>query len=119
MATERFNRMHPAEPARKPYLTRCLEGYPGPVIAASDYVRTLPDMVAQWVPEGMVSLGTDGFGRSDSRPALRDFFEVDVKYITLAALSALYRRGKLDIAVVHQAMHQLGIDPERPDPISR
>lgn len=119
MATERFNRMHPAEPARKPYLTRCLEGHWGPVIAASDYVRTLPDMVAQWVPEGMVSLGTDGFGRSDSRPALRDFFEVDVKYITLAALSALYRRGELGIDVVNQAMGQLGIDPERPDPINR
>ncbi|HIJ85682.1 MAG TPA: pyruvate dehydrogenase (acetyl-transferring), homodimeric type, partial [Magnetococcales bacterium] len=119
MSTERYNRLHPQEPPRLPYLTRCLEGYAGPVIAATDYVRTLPDMVAQWVPQGMVSLGTDGFGRSDSRPALRDFFEVDVKYITLAALSALYRRGELDIHVVNQAIRQLGIDPQRPDPVTR
>ncbi|MBF0108305.1 MAG: pyruvate dehydrogenase (acetyl-transferring), homodimeric type [Magnetococcales bacterium] len=119
MAVDRFNRLHPERPLQKPYLTRCLEGHSGPVIAASDYVRTLPDMVAQWVPEGMISLGTDGFGRSDSRPALRDFFEVDVKFITQAALSALCRRGQIDATVVTQALRQLGIDPERPDPITR
>lgn len=119
MATERFNRLHPDEPVRKPYITQCLLGHSGPVIAATDYVRALPDLVAQWIPEGMVSLGTDGFGRSDSRPALRDFFEVDVKYITLAALSALHRRGELGAEVVNQAIRQLGIDPKRPDPVSR
>ncbi|MBF0434939.1 MAG: pyruvate dehydrogenase (acetyl-transferring), homodimeric type [Magnetococcales bacterium] len=119
MAVERYNRLHPQEAPRQPYLTRCLVGHAGPVIAATDYVRVLSDMVAQWVPNGLISLGTDGFGRSDSRPALRDFFEVDVKYITVTALSALFRRGEMGVEVVTQAMRQLGIDPDRPDPVTR
>ncbi|MBF0399330.1 MAG: pyruvate dehydrogenase (acetyl-transferring), homodimeric type [Magnetococcales bacterium] len=114
--TERWNRLHPGETARIPYLTQTLQGHVGPVIAATDYVSALSDMVAKWVPEGLVSLGTDGFGRSDRRAALRDFFEVDRRHITLTALSTLHRRGQLAVEVVQQAMNQLEIDPGRPDP---
>ena len=115
-STDRWNRFHPGEAARKPYLTQCLQGHDGPVIAATDYVSALADMVAKWIPEGLVSLGTDGFGRSDSRAALRDFFEVDRRHITLATLSTLHQRGELPTAVVQKALNQLQIDPERPDP---
>lgn len=117
--TERWNRLHPGEALRIPYLTQTLQGHVGPVIAATDYVSALSDMVARWVPEGLVSLGTDGFGRSDRRAALRDFFEVDRRHITLAALNTLHRRGQLAVEVVKQAIHQLDMDPDRPDPATR
>ena len=85
---------------------------------ASDYVKALPESVARWFPRPPVSLGTDGFGRSDSREALRDFFEVDARYIVAAALKALADEGEIEIAVVVQAMRDLQIDPDKPNPVT-
>ena len=90
---------------------------PGAIVAASDYVKTLPDSIARWAPRPMISLGTEGFGRSESRDRLRDFFEVDARYITLAALSSLAQAGQLPLSTVEQAMRDLGIDPQKPNPL--
>ena len=117
LAVERWNMLHPAEPPRLPYLTRCLADAPGVFVAASDYMKALPDSVARWFPKLPVSLGTDGFGRSDGRRALRHFFEVDARFITLATLSALAREGQLATRVVQQAMRELAIPPEKIDPM--
>jgi pyruvate dehydrogenase E1 component len=116
LEAERWNRLHPEEDERLPYITQCLKNQEGPVIATTDYLSSLSGMVGRWVPEGLVALGTDGFGRSDSRAALRDFFEVDRRYITLAALRELQRRGEISGDVVKKAIKQLKIDPERLDP---
>ncbi len=115
---ERWNLLHPEEEPRRPYVAQCLAGQEGPFIAASDYLRTVPDQIRQWVPGRYLVLGTDGFGRSDSRAALRDFFEVDRRYIALAALRALADEGKLDRAAVKDALRRLQIDPSRPNPVS-
>jgi pyruvate dehydrogenase E1 component len=80
-------------------------------------VKTLPESISKWIPGTLVSLGTDGFGRSESRAALRDHFEVDAKHIVLATLSALLREGKLNVDVVKKAIQELGINPEKPDPV--
>jgi pyruvate dehydrogenase E1 component len=88
------------------------------VIAASDYMKAIADQVARFVPAGMHPLGTDGFGRSDTRDALRRFFEVDAAAITVAALSQLARRGAIDPAQARQAIEELGVDPEQRDPAS-
>jgi pyruvate dehydrogenase E1 component len=114
--TERWNRLHPAEARRVPYVTACLKDAPGVFVAASDYVKALPDSVARWVPKPLVSLGTDGFGRSESRAALRDFFEVDARHITLATLAALLREKKIQPEVVQRAMKDLEIDSEKVNP---
>jgi pyruvate dehydrogenase E1 component len=116
LEVERHNRLHPDQPARKPYITRCLEGAGGPVIAASDFVKALPDLVTRWVPGPYETLGTDGFGRSDTREALRRFFEVDAEHIVLATLSALARQGELPAEHVRQAMAELKLTPEAPYP---
>ena len=87
-----------------------------PFIAASDYMKVLPESVAKWVPGQLVSLGTDGFGRSENRAALRDFFEVDAKHIVLAALGALRRENKIGSDVVKRAIQELGINPEKANP---
>ena len=92
---ERWNMLHPAEPAKVPYVTETLKDAQGPFIAASDYMKILPESLGKWVPGQLVSLGTDGFGRSESRTALRDFFEVDAKHIVLATLGALAERRRL------------------------
>ena len=90
-----------------------------PTVAATDYVRTLPDLIRQWVPGPYRTLGTDGFGRSDRRAALRDFFEVDRRWVALAALRELAAAGSLDPGVVAEAMRRFEIDPETPPPVSR
>ncbi len=108
--------MHPGEPAKVPYVTQTLHSAPGPFIAASDYMKVLPESLAKWVPGQLVSLGTDGFGRSENRAALRDFFEVDAKHIVLATLGALSRENKVGIDVVKRAVRQLAIDPEKMNP---
>jgi pyruvate dehydrogenase E1 component len=113
---ERWNLLHAAEPAHAPYVQQCLKDAPGPFIAATDYMRAVPDQIRQWVPGRYVSLGTDGFGRSDSRAALRRHFEVDRHYIVVAALKALADEGKLEAAVVAKAMKALGVDPAKPVP---
>ncbi|HEY2035437.1 MAG TPA: pyruvate dehydrogenase (acetyl-transferring), homodimeric type [Steroidobacteraceae bacterium] len=113
---ERWNLLHAAEPARAPYVKQCLKDAQGPFIAATDYMRAVPDQIRQWVPGRYVSLGTDGFGRSDSRAALRRHFEVDRHYIVVAALKALADEGKLEAAAVAAAMKALGVDPAKPVP---
>ena len=86
-------------------------------MAASDYVKALPDSISQWIPRPLVTLGTDGFGRSDDRLALRDFFEVDARFITLATLFALAREGQVPFDLVQTAMRDLKIDPNKPNPM--
>jgi pyruvate dehydrogenase E1 component len=113
---DRWNLLHAGEPARAPYVQQCLKDAPGPFVAATDYMRTVPDQIRQWVPGRYVSLGTDGFGRSDSRAALRRHFEVDRNYIAVAALKALADEGKLDASAVTAAMKALGVDPAKPVP---
>ena len=115
-AVERWNRMHPTETPRVPYVTQCLGGTEGVLVAASDYVKALPDAIDRWLPRRLTSLGTDGFGRSEGRASLRDFFEVDAKFIVLATLGDLARAGALDATVVKKAMADLGIDAEKANP---
>jgi pyruvate dehydrogenase E1 component len=113
---ERWNRLHPGEPERTPYVTRQLEQAPGPVIAVTDYLKAVPDMVSRWVPRRFTPLGTDGFGRSDTREALRRFFEVDAEHIVVATLSALAADGRVTPGVVTRAVQEFGINPEAPEP---
>jgi pyruvate dehydrogenase E1 component len=117
LAAERWNMLHPTETPRKPYITQLLEKEEGPFVAASDYMKLVPDMVARWVPGGLYSLGTDGFGRSDTREALRRFFEVDAECIAVAALHQLAQRGEIKPAAVQKAIKELGVDPEKADPV--
>jgi pyruvate dehydrogenase E1 component len=117
LETERWNLLNPGQPPRVPFFTAALQDAPGAIVAASDYVKTLPDSIARWAPRPMISLGTEGFGRSESRDRLRDFFEVDARYITLAALSSLAQAGQLPLSTVEQAMRDLGIDPQKPNPL--
>jgi len=112
--TTRWNMMHPADAPRKPWLTQLFENEKGPVIAASDYVRALPDLVAPFVPGGITSLGTDGFGRSETREGLRRFFEVDAESIVIATLHALVRRGELEPKIAAKAIGELRVDAEKP-----
>ena len=115
---ERVNLLNPKDPPRIPYVQQVLKDRTGPIIAATDYVRNVPDQIRQWVPTRYVTLGTDGFGRSDSRAQLRKHFEVDRNFIALAALKALADEGKIDRATVSQAIEKLGIDPGKPDPLT-
>ena len=115
-AARRFNRLHPNGDVRKSYLEEVLEGVEGPFIAASDYVTLIPDQVRPWIPGDYVVLGTDGFGRSEGRKDLRRFFEVDAENITIAALDALARRRRIKTSAVKQAIQDLGIDPDKPNP---
>jgi pyruvate dehydrogenase E1 component len=115
---ERWNLLHPAEPPRVPYVQACLAEQSGPFVAATDYMRIVPDQVRQWVPGRYHVLGTDGYGRSDSRAALRGFFEVDRRYIALAALKSLADEGMLDLATVAGAIERFGLDPDKPNPVT-
>ena len=115
--TERWNRLHPGETPRVPYLTQTLADAPGVLVAATDYLKTLPQMVAPWMPRRLASLGTDGFGRSEGRASLRDFFEVDSRFIALATLHELFRDGKIEQSVVDRAIAELGIDTNKPNPV--
>ena len=116
LEVERWNLRHPAEKPRTPYITECLAGGAGPVVAASDYMKTLPDALARFVPRTFVTLGTDGFGRSDGRDGLREFFEVDAAHIAATALSALAREGAITAAEAAAGHRQLEMDPAKPDP---
>jgi pyruvate dehydrogenase E1 component len=115
--TERWNMLHPSQSSRVPYVTQCLKDAPGVVVAASDYVRALPDAISRWCPHPVTTLGTDGFGRSESRAALRNFFEVDARFITLATLASLAREGQLKPEVAQQAIKDLDINPEKSNPM--
>jgi len=116
--TERWNRLNPGEKPRVPYVTRCLADAPGVFVAASDYLKTLPNMISKWMPRRLAALGTDGFGRSEGRTSLRDFFEVDAKFITLATLHELSADGKVDPKVVDKAIEDLGIVKTKPNPVT-
>jgi pyruvate dehydrogenase E1 component len=115
-AAERWNRLHPGEKPRVPYVTECLGKSEGVIIAASDYVKVLPNGIDRWTPRAVVALGTDGFGRSEGRSSLRDFFEVDSRHIVVATLSELAQDGKVEASVVKKAIGDLGINPEKPNP---
>jgi pyruvate dehydrogenase E1 component len=115
-ACDRWNLLHPGEKPRVPYVTQALKDAPGVIVAASDYVKALPHAIDRWLPRPLQSLGTDGFGRSESRAGLRDFFEVDARFVVLATLSALLREGQVEAKVVTQAIKELGIDAAKKDP---
>ncbi|NPT42478.1 pyruvate dehydrogenase (acetyl-transferring), homodimeric type [Paraburkholderia sp. 1N] len=116
MSTERWNLLHPTETRRLPYIEACLEGHAGPVIASTDYMRNFADQVREHIPRRYVTLGTDGFGRSDYRVKLREFFEVNRYYVAVAALKALADDGVIKHAKVEEAIKKYGLDTERPDP---
>ena len=115
-ACERWNMLHPGGPPRIPWLTHCLKDAPGVFVAASDYVKALPASVDTWLPRPLVSLGTDGFGRSETRAALREFFEIDHRFIVVATLSALAREGTIEPERVARAIERFGINPEKANP---
>jgi pyruvate dehydrogenase E1 component len=118
LAIERWNMLHPSEPRKQTYIEQALADREGPFIAATDYMKTVADQIRQWVPGPYTALGTDGFGRSDSRAELRRFFEVDRHYVVVAALKALSDEGKIDTQTVNKAMKAFGIDPEKSNPVS-
>ncbi|MCA9742854.1 MAG: pyruvate dehydrogenase (acetyl-transferring), homodimeric type [Deferribacteres bacterium] len=114
---ERYNMLNPEKKPQVPYVSECLKGAEGVFVAASDYVKALPNSIARWFPKTPVVLGTDGFGRSDSRDALRDFFEVDTKTIVYSTLVALHRDKKVDAKTLKEAAKDLGIKPNKPNPL--
>jgi pyruvate dehydrogenase E1 component len=116
LAVERWNRLHPAEPEKPPYIVTALQGASGPIIAASDYMKAVPDQLAPWLTGRLVTLGTDGFGRSDNREHLRRHFEVNAESIVAATLSKLARIGKFDTPRARGAFAELGLDTEKGDP---
>ena len=117
IACDRWNLLHPEEPPRTPWVSEQLAGREGPVVAATDFIRAYPDLIRNWVPRRYTVLGTDGFGRSDTRAALRDFFEVDARYIALAALQSLVAEGTLEASILKGLPARLGIDIDKPSPI--
>ena len=117
-ACQRWNRLHPTKKPKKSYLESQLEDRKGPAIIATDYIQAYPDQIRDFVPMRYVCLGTDGYGRSDTRAALRDFFEVNRYHIVVAALKALSDEGDTDGKVVARAIKKYGIDAERPDPMA-
>ncbi len=116
-AVDRWNRLHPESPARQSYVAQCLDGRNGPVVAATDYMKNYAEQIRPYVPQTYHVLGTDGFGRSDTRKQLRKHFEVDRYYIAVAALNALAGEGSLQAATVSEAISKYGIDPEKPNPL--
>ena len=116
LTVERWNRLHPAEKQRVPYVSQILPADGGPIIAATDWMRALPEMVSRWLPSSFTPLGTDGFGRSDTRDALRSFFEIDPPQIAAAVLAGLVRCGSFPAGKAAKAIRDLGVDPEKADP---
>jgi pyruvate dehydrogenase E1 component len=116
-AAARWNMLHPTEAPRKSYLETILEKEKGAFVAVSDFMKIIPDQIAPWVPGGLTTLGTDGFGRSDTRERLRRFFEVDTPMVVLATLTALLKRGALPKETVARAIKDLGINPEKAYPV--
>ncbi|MEK6675848.1 MAG: pyruvate dehydrogenase (acetyl-transferring), homodimeric type [Planctomycetota bacterium] len=117
LACERWNLLHPGESPRIPYIRQVLTDEPFPIVATGDYMKTVPDQIARWAPNGFHALGTDGFGRSEARAELRDYFEIDRKYAALAALTELARIGQFDRAKLPAAVATLGIRPNKLDPV--
>jgi pyruvate dehydrogenase E1 component len=115
---DRWNMLHAGEERRVPYVTQCLQDEKGVFVAASDYMKSLPHSISPWIPGALTALGTDGYGRSDGRAALRDFFEVDARWVTFATLHALMLDKKIKSSVVKKAMKDMGISPDKPDPLT-
>jgi pyruvate dehydrogenase E1 component len=115
-ACDRWNMLHPGEAPRVPYVTQSLKDTEGVIVAASDYLKVLPASIDRWMPRRVRSLGTDGFGRSEARKELREFFEVESRYVALAALAELAQNGEIDNKVVAQAMKDFGINPDKKNP---
>jgi pyruvate dehydrogenase E1 component len=115
---ERWNRFHPEAPRKVPYVTSLLQGRQGPAIIATDYIRAYPEQIRRLVPMPLTILGTDGYGRSDTREELRKFFEVDRYHIALAAIEALASAGTLNRNAQAKAIALYGVDPDKPDPLS-
>jgi len=115
---ERWNLLHSSDKPRVPYVTQCLANAPGVFVAATDYLKVLPNLISRWMPRRVASLGTDGFGRSEGRASLRDFFEVDSRFIAFATLVELQREGKVDSSVVQKAVKELDINLEKPNPLT-
>jgi pyruvate dehydrogenase E1 component len=115
LSVERWNRLHPAEAEKTPYIVQALKGTKGPIIAATDYMKSVPDQLAPWLTTRLVTLGTDGFGRSDNREHLRAHFEVNAESIVAATLSKLARDGKFDAKKAQSAFKELGVDTEKID----
>jgi pyruvate dehydrogenase E1 component len=119
LACERWNLLHPATTTQRAnYVQQCLKGRKGPAIAATDYMKSFADQIRQFVPMPYHVLGTDGFGRSDTRENLRSFFEVDRHWVAVTALRALADQGEIDGKVIAQAIQKYGIDPEKPNPVT-
>jgi pyruvate dehydrogenase E1 component len=117
LETERTNLLNPGAEKKQAYVQQCLSDSPGVLVASSDYVKALPESISKWMPRRLQSLGTDGFGRSETRPALRDFFEVDHRYVILATLTALADEKKIKWDVVKQAQQEMGISPDKKNPL--
>lgn len=117
LEVERWNLLHPNETQKVSYISKMLANEEGVFVASSDYVKALPDSVSKWFPRNLYSLGTDGFGRSEGRAELRDFFEVDAKHIVLAVLNGLVKEGKIKAAELDKAMKKLGINPDKKNPM--
>jgi pyruvate dehydrogenase E1 component len=117
LSADRWNRLHPESKPRVPYVMEALEDVPGPFIAATDFMKTVPDFIRPWVRQRYITLGTDGYGRSDTREALRRWFEVDAESIAIAALHALSQDGLIPAREVAKAIRELGVDPEKLDPL--
>jgi pyruvate dehydrogenase E1 component len=117
LEADRWNLLHPGEEPRKPYVVQLFEGDDQPLVAVSDYMKLVPDQIARWLPGRLLPLGTDGFGRSDTREALRRFFEVDAECVVVAALWQLAQRGVVDRCLPKRAIEELGIDPGKLDPL--
>jgi pyruvate dehydrogenase E1 component len=115
---ERWNARHPDAESRVSYVAKCFAEAKGPFVAATDYMKLVSDQIRQWVPGRYVALGTDGFGRSDGRAPLRHHFEVDAKSVVVAALKALADEGSIDRSTVTKAMTDLGVDPDKPNPVT-
>ena len=113
---KRWNMLHPAAAPKKSYVETLLAKEPGVFVAVSDYMRLVPDQIAPWVPGGLMTLGTDGFGRSDTRARLRRFFEVDAESTVIATLFALAEEGLVERQLVAKAIKDLGVDPEKIQP---
>jgi pyruvate dehydrogenase E1 component len=119
LKVERWNRLHPDQDPRIPLVTKLMSEPAGPIVAVTDYMTLVPDQVAKWMPRDFITLGTDGYGRSDSRAALRRFFETDTGHVVTASLAGLVRTGRMKPTAVADAMSRYGIDPETVDPAHR
>jgi pyruvate dehydrogenase E1 component len=118
LSTERWNRLHPLEPRQVPWVASQLAASEGPVIAVSDYMKAVADQIARWAPQPFLSLGTDGYGLSDTRAALRRYFEVNAGHVVVAVLAGLVEREDLKPEAVAEAIQRYGIDPEAIEPAS-